>query len=62
VLKFHDFLLDDKNFNKPKEEFIKISHDNFLNRQLHHHVFDINLLINIFNYFNIDILFYETSF
>lgn len=54
ILKFHDL-----NFDSPagtKEQFKDRSMDNFNNRCLHHHIFDIKLLEKIYKYYNIKIV------
>ena len=54
ILELHDLKMD-----KPAgsfEQFKERSLNNFQNRALHQHVFDINLLIEIFNYFNLEVL------
>lgn len=58
ILKFHDLNLDSP--AGTKEQFKNRSLDNFNNRCLHHHVFDIKLLENIFKYYDIKIV--KTSF
>jgi len=54
VLTLHDLSLDPNAGNF--ENFKRRSINNFQNRCLHHHVFDLNLLESIFSYFNIEIL------
>ena len=43
------------------ENFKKRSVNNFQNRCLHHHVFDLNLLEQIFKYFNIELLLTDST-
>jgi predicted SAM-dependent methyltransferase len=59
ILSLHDLSYDKgiKNF----DEFKKRSHDNFRNRCLHHHVFDLNLMERIFNYFHLKVIVKTTS-
>jgi SAM-dependent methyltransferase len=54
ILTLHDLSMDPPagDFNN----FRKRSLNNFQNRCLHHHVFDLNLLKKIFMYFNIELL------
>lgn len=54
ILTLHDLSMDPQ--AGTKEQFIKRSEDNFHNRCLHHHVFDIGLLKKIYSYFNISVL------
>lgn len=54
ILKLHDLSLDPPAGNF--ENFKNRSLNNFQNRCLHHHVFDMQLLKNIFSYFNLKIL------
>lgn len=54
ILSFHDLKMDLAAGNL--EEFKKRSLDNFQNRCLHQHVFDLNILQKIYQYFNISIL------
>ncbi|WP_026839476.1 methyltransferase domain-containing protein [Gillisia sp. JM1] len=54
ILQFHDLNLDSP--AGTKTQFENRSLDNLNNRCLHHHVFDIKLLENIFTYFNIEII------
>ncbi len=58
VLKYHDLRLDP--LAGGKENFRTRSEDNFNNRCLHHHVYDMNVLEAICNYFKLDVLFKET--
>ena len=54
ILNLHDLKMD-----KPAgslEQFRERSLKNFENRALHHHVFDINLLKEIFSYFKLEVL------
>lgn len=54
ILELHDLSMDSPAGDF--ENFKKRSMNNFLNRCLHHHVFDMQLLKKIFNYFNLEIL------
>ncbi|MFC5284331.1 class I SAM-dependent methyltransferase [Pedobacter alpinus] len=54
ILELHDLEMDKPAGNL--EQFKKRSMSNFENRALHHHVFSINLLKEIFSYFKIDVL------
>jgi len=54
ILAMHDLSKDHAAGNV--EDFKKRSVDNYQNRSLHHHVFDLNLLEQIFVYFNIELL------
>lgn len=54
VLTFHNSFLDGS--TKNLQYFKKRCLDNFKNRCLHHHVFDINLIKKIFKLFNIKII------
>jgi SAM-dependent methyltransferase len=54
ILKLHDLLLDPG--AGTYAEFKVRSMNNFQNRALHQHVFDMNLLQRIFEYFNLEIL------
>lgn len=58
ILNLHDLDLD-KPAGNP-ERFKERSLKNYENRALHHHVFDVNLLEEIFHYFNLKIV-YATS-
>jgi len=51
ILELHDLTMDLPVGNK--DDLKKRSLKNYENRGLHHHVFDIKLLRNIFNFFNI---------
>jgi GT2 family glycosyltransferase len=53
ILKFHDLSLDKRagDFTSFKAR----SQDNFNNRCLHHHVFDTDSVLNLFNYLNLQI-------
>jgi len=59
IISLHDLSYDDgiKNI----DDFKKRSEDNFTNRCLHHHVFDLELMEQIFNYFNLKIILREVS-
>ncbi len=54
ILTFHDLNKDRKagHFEQFKERSLK----NFENRTLHHHVFDVSLLKEIFKYFNMELI------
>jgi SAM-dependent methyltransferase len=54
ILIFHDLGMDIEAGSF--EKFFKRSADNFNNRCLHHHVFDIELVRKMLNYFNLEIL------
>ena len=54
ILELHDLKLDPPAGDF--DSFKKRSMDNYENRYLHHHVFNTKLVIQIFNYFNIQIL------
>lgn len=54
ILTLHDLSMDPPAGDF--EDFKKRSINNFQNRCLHHHVFDIDLLKQIFRYFNIELL------
>lgn len=54
ILKFHDLRLDKAAGSK--EDFRNRSLKNFENRALHHHVFNVSLLKEIFEYFNIEFI------
>ena len=54
ILKLHDLNLDSAAGNF--ELFRERSMDNYKNRCLHHHVFNTELVIEIFNYFNLQII------
>lgn len=54
ILKLHDLSMDPPAGDF--ENFRERSVNNFQNRCLHHHVFDLNLINQIFEYFNIDLL------
>ncbi len=53
ILSLHDLSMDKAAGDF--ESFKKRSKENFINRALHHHVFDSNLMIQIFNYLNLQI-------
>lgn len=55
ILKLHDLALDPP--AGTLEQFRERSLKNYQNRALHQHVFDMNLLVEIFNFFNLNILF-----
>lgn len=54
ILKLHDLSLDKA--AGTVDEFEKRSKDNYSNRCLHHHVFDFELLKQIFEYNNVEII------
>lgn len=54
ILTLHDLSMDKAAGDF--ESFKRRSKDNFNNRTLHHHVFDTNLLIQLFNYLNVKII------
>lgn len=54
ILKLHDLSMDIPAGNN--EQFEKRSQENYINRCLHHHVFDFELLEEIFKYFEIQIV------
>lgn len=54
ILELHDLAMDKPAGNK--EQFRARSLKNFENRALHHHVFSMSLLEEIFNYFGLEIL------
>ena len=58
VLLLHDLRLDYR--AEGKENFKKRSEDNFNNRCLHHHVYDMALLETICNYFKLKVVMKET--
>jgi len=58
ILKLHDLSMDPA--AGTLEQFKTRSVKNYENRALHHHVFDMNLLRDIYNYFNIEIIFTDT--
>ena len=59
ILQLHDLKRDPPagNFDR----FKKRSENNFYNRCLHHHVFDLNLLQKIITFFKMELLFKESS-
>jgi SAM-dependent methyltransferase len=57
VVEMHDYTMTPDIVNK--ETFRLRSLDNFNNRCLHHHVFSVNLLKQIFEYFEIEFLEYD---
>lgn len=57
ILLNHDLLMDIK--AGTFEQFKERSLDNYKIRGLHHHVFNVDLLIEIYSHFNLDILFTE---
>jgi SAM-dependent methyltransferase len=59
ILKLHDLSMDPP--AGTLEQFKDRSVKNYENRALHHHVFDMNLLKNIYGYFNIEILLTDTT-
>ena len=54
ILRLHDLSLDPP--AGTYTEFKMRSMNNFQNRALHQHIFDINLLTRIFGYFNLEII------
>lgn len=54
ILELHDLNLDPPAGDI--ESFRKRSMNNYENRCLHHHVFDTELVVEVFNYFNLQIL------
>ena len=58
ILLLHDLPLDP--WAGDRDNFVKRSHHNFLNRCLHQHIFDMELLEQIFKFFDIEILDKET--
>lgn len=54
ILKLHDLKMDKPAGNLA--QFKERSLNNFENRALHHHVYDVTLLKEIFNHFNLEIL------
>lgn len=60
ILEFHDYDIDWEAGGY--EKFNERSMNNFENRALHHHVFDVKLLIEIFNYFKIDVMQTDAGF
>jgi SAM-dependent methyltransferase len=54
ILTLHDLKLDPP--AGTIEQFTKRSLNNYENRSLHHHVFDLNVLIKIYEYFNLSII------
>jgi len=59
ILTLHDLTRDE--LAGTKEEFKKRSLQNFNNRCLHHHVFDLELLGRVLDYLNIKVLFKEAA-
>jgi 2-polyprenyl-3-methyl-5-hydroxy-6-metoxy-1,4-benzoquinol methylase len=59
ILKLHDLSLDPG--AGKYSQFKKRSINNFQNRALHHHVFNMNLLCKIFEFFNLKILIKEIT-
>jgi predicted SAM-dependent methyltransferase len=59
IISLHDLSYDDG--IKSLEDFKKRSSDNFTNRCLHHHVFDMNLLEQVFKYLNLKIILKDVS-
>lgn len=59
ILELHD--LDHDKAAGGIEKFKQRSLDNYNNRCLHHHVFDVKLLEQIFNYFNLKLVFTEVA-
>ncbi|MFN9321401.1 MAG: methyltransferase domain-containing protein [Chitinophagales bacterium] len=57
IIQLHDLSLDIPAGDL--DNFKTRSLDNYNNRCLHHHIFDFELLSEIFNYFNIEILYKE---
>jgi SAM-dependent methyltransferase len=54
TLKFHDLRLDPA--AGTYEKFKKRSLDNYNNRALHQHIFDINIIVAMINYFNMELI------
>jgi len=54
ILRLHDLEMDPP--AGTKEQFKERSLKNYENRCLHHHVFDLNILKDIYNYFNLSII------
>jgi SAM-dependent methyltransferase len=59
ISELHDLNLDP--LAGTHDEFMERSKDNFLNRCLHHHVYDINLLKEIFNYIDLEVIYTYTN-
>ncbi|MGZ3945708.1 MAG: methyltransferase domain-containing protein [Mucilaginibacter sp.] len=59
ILSLHDLSLDLPAGNI--DQFKQRSRDNFINRCLHQHVFDFALLEQIFDYFNLKVIFKKAS-
>ena len=59
ILAHHDLSMDQP--AGTMAQFKDRSKRNYQNRALHHHVFDMNLLINIYDLFNIEILLMDTT-
>lgn len=59
ILEFHD--LERNPESKSFEDFKKLSLNNFENRGLHHHVYDQNLLLELYNFVGISLIFTETT-
>lgn len=57
ILKLHDLEMDPP--AGTYEQFKKRSFDNYKNRCLHHHVFDLDILTKMFEYFNLKIIYTE---
>ena len=54
ILELHDLKRDKRAGNM--EQFMERSKNNYKNRALHHHIFDIDTLKEIFSYFNMEVL------
>ena len=59
IVSLHDYEMDNRG---NKEQFIERSKNNYTNRCFHQHVFSEDLLIEIFRFFNIDILYSGKDF
>ena len=57
IIEKHDLSMD---IIKDKDQFKKRSLKNFENRCLHHHVFDMNVLEEMFSFFGLETLYKET--
>ena len=54
ILELHDLIMDSP--AGTKEQFKNRSLNNYQNRCLHHHVFDFDLLENIYNHFDVEVI------
>lgn len=59
ILSLHDLSMDARAGDF--EDFKKRSLNNFYNRCLHHHVYDMVLLKQIFNYFNVKLVSHDCT-